>query len=211
MSAELFPVRLQDIASCFEGVVPSPICTCSTDGMPNVTYLSIVHLIDATHVALSVQFFNKTRRNIMDNPRAQVLLVAPDTMNQYRIDLAFERTEISGSLFERVRSRLDAIASQSGMKDIFRLRGVDVYQVLDCRPLVGDVRDRRPGQDAMTAIADYTMQLTACRDLDSLLTTALEQLNTGFGYGHSFVMVRDETGQRLYTLTSHGFAASGVG
>lgn len=206
------PVRLHDIASCFEGVLPSPICTSSMDGTPNVTYLSIVHLIDETHVGLSVQFFNKTRRNVMDNPRAQVILVAPDTMNQYRLDLAFERTEASGDLFERVRSRLDAVASQSGMRDIFRLRGVDVYRVLGCRPIAGTVREKAPHDpEGLAAIADYTARLAACRDLESLLTTALEQLDAVFGYPHTFVMVRDETGQRLYTLTSHGFAASGVG
>jgi hypothetical protein len=34
---------------------------------------------------------------------------------------------------------------------------------------------------------------------------SLEQLEICFGCAHSFVMVRDETGRRLYTLTSRGF------
>ena len=38
-------VRLEDIPTCFEGVIPSSIATVDTDGTPNVTYLSIVHRI----------------------------------------------------------------------------------------------------------------------------------------------------------------------
>ena len=142
-------MRLQDIASCFEGVLPSPISTCSKEGFPNATYLSIVHLVDESHVALSVQFFNKTRRNILENPRAQVIVVAPETTDQYRMELEFERTETAGALFERVRVKLDAVASQSGMQDVFRLRGVDVYRVIACRPIVrpaGCTRGRGDGR-----------------------------------------------------------------
>jgi hypothetical protein len=40
---------------------------------------------------------------------------------------------------------------------------------------------------------------------------SLEQLEICFGCAHSFVMVCDETGRRLYTLTSRGFPDSGVG
>ena len=81
-------------------------------GRPEYDILSIVHLVDESHVALSVQFFNKTRRNILENPRAQVIVVAPETTDQYRMELEFERTETAGALFERVRVKLDAIASQ---------------------------------------------------------------------------------------------------
>ncbi len=205
-------VRLREIAPCFEGVVPSPICTCSADGLPNVTYLSIVHFIDETHVGLSVQFFNKTRRNVLDNPRAQVILVNPDTMDQYRLDLSFERTETAGALFERVRVRLEALASQSGMQNVFQLRGVDVYRVLECRPIVPAAQATADtATDALAQVGAFTEHLSASTDLDSLLTTALEQLARIFGYAHSFIMVRDERAARLYTLASHGFVASGVG
>jgi hypothetical protein len=205
-------VRLQDIASAFEGVLPSPISTCSSDGTPNTTYLSIVHLVDESHVALSVQFFNKTRRNILENPRAQVIVVALERMDQYRLELEFERTETAGPLFERVRVRLDAIASQSGMQDVFRLRGIDVYRVIACRPIVrpqGARVDASP--DRLAALTQFVGRLAACGDLDTLLATTLEQLDGLFGHAHSFIMVRDESGTRLYTVASRGFAESGVG
>ena len=73
-------VPLESIASCFEGIIPSTICSCSSGGTPNLTYLSIVHLLDDRHVGLSYQFFNKTRTNILENPLAQVLVVSPETL-----------------------------------------------------------------------------------------------------------------------------------
>ncbi|MBK7777028.1 MAG: pyridoxamine 5'-phosphate oxidase family protein, partial [Sandaracinaceae bacterium] len=38
--------------------------------MPNIATLSQVHYLDEAHVALSCQFFNRTRRNVDQNPFA---------------------------------------------------------------------------------------------------------------------------------------------
>ena len=129
------PGALDAIASCFEGIVPATICSCAADGTPNVTYLSIVHRLDEWHVGLSHQFFNKTRKNVLENPMVQVIVVSPETADQYRLDLQYERTEVEGPAFDRISTRLAAVASQTGMSRIFTLRGVDVYRVLDCRPV----------------------------------------------------------------------------
>jgi adenylate cyclase len=134
-AAAPFAVALESIAPCFEGIVPGSICTCSADGTPNLTYLSIVHRIDNSHVGLSYQFFNKTRENMSQNPFVQVVVVSPGTFHQYRLDLRYERTESEGASFDRMKTRLDAVASQTGMTHVFRLRGVDIFQVLDCRPM----------------------------------------------------------------------------
>src|SRR3974390_2085489 len=91
-------VALEDIAPCFEGIVPASICTCSPDGTPNLTYLSIVHRVDSSHVGLSYQFFNKTRENILQNPFVQVAVVSPSNGRQYRLDLRHERTETEGAI-----------------------------------------------------------------------------------------------------------------
>lgn len=211
MSAPL-TVPLESIASCFEGIIPSTICSCSKKGTPNLTYLSVVHVLETRHVGLSYQFFNKTRANILENPRAQVLVVSPETAEQYRLDLRYLRTETEGSSFERMKISLDAVASQSGMSHIFKLRGLDVFEVLDCRPVRSDSRAEtvRKGDD-LQELDFFTERLIACSDLDSLLSAALEALASVFGCPHTFVMFPDEQGKGLYTVASHGFEPSGVG
>lgn len=202
-------VPLENIASCFEGIVPSTICSCSREGTPNLTYLSIVHLLDPRHVGLSYQFFNKTRKNVMENPLVQVVVVSPETAHQYRLILCYERTETEGSTFDRMKSGLDAVASQTGMSHVFRLRGVDIYRVLDCRPVNSQARSESlPKTDPLPELAAFSERLAACGDLDSLLDTGLNALSTIFGIDHSFVMALDEDGTRLYTLASHGYKDS---
>ncbi len=205
-------VALESIAACFEGVIPSSICSCSANGTPNVTSLSIVNLIDSRHVGLSYQFFNKTRENILQNPFVQVLVISPETVRQYRLDLRYERTETAGAVFDRVKTRLDAIASQTGMSRVFNLRGVDIFEVLDCRPMNAKFSgEELPRVDLLPQIEEFTARLAACGSLESLISVSLDALSALFGYDHSFLMVPDEDGRRLFTLGSRGFGESGVG
>ena len=210
--ASPFAVALEDIASCFEGIIPASICTCSPDGTPNLTYLSIVHRVDSQNVGLSYQFFNKTRENILQNPFAQVVVVSPSNRRQYRLDLRYKRTEAEGAVFERVRTRLDAVASQTGMSHVFRLRGVDIFQVRDCRPMNAEVSaEGRSRTDYLPRIEEFTARLAASNELESIIDVSLDGLSALFGYDHSFLMVPDEDGKRLFTLGSRGFGESGIG
>src|SRR4029077_18383733 len=87
------PVSLHEISCCFEGIIPAVIATASTDGTPNVTHLTRVHLVDDERVAVSNQFFSKTVRNLAENPQACVLLIDPISYHEYRLILRYERTE----------------------------------------------------------------------------------------------------------------------
>ena len=60
--------RSASIAACFEGLVPADDRDRWADGIPNVTHLSRVHMVDDEHVALSNQFFSKTIQNLAANP-----------------------------------------------------------------------------------------------------------------------------------------------
>jgi hypothetical protein len=120
-SAARMTVTLESLAPCFQGLLPAELFTCSKDGIPNAAYLSHVDYVDPTHVALSFQFFNKSRRNIAENPQAQVLVLDPDTAQGWRLRLRFERSETTGPLFERMALRIEAIASYCGLKGIFKL------------------------------------------------------------------------------------------
>jgi adenylate cyclase len=205
-------VALEDIASCFEGIFPASICTCSREGTPNLTYLSIVHRVDSLHVGLSCQFFNKTRDNILENPFAQVVVVSPTNLHQYRLDLRYERTETGGALFDQLKTRLDAVASQTGMSHIFRLCGVDIFQVLDCRPVNSETGGEGISRaDYLSRIEEFAARVAACIGLESIIDVSLDALSELFGYDHSSLMAPDEEGKRLFTLGSRGFGDSGVG
>jgi hypothetical protein len=123
-------VPLESLATCFQGLLPAQLFTCSQDGIPNAAYLSHVDYVDASHVALSFQFFNKSRRNIAENPNALVSVIDPDTGQGWQLRLRYERSETAGPLFDRMALRIEAIASYCGLKGIFKLRAADVYQVI---------------------------------------------------------------------------------
>jgi adenylate cyclase len=124
------PESLTDLKLCFEGVIPAVVATTAADGTPNVTYLSKVRMVDEERVALSNQFFSKTSRNLAEIPRASLLLVDPVSYRQYRLALAYERTERRGRVFELLHEDVAAVAAMQGMQDVFKLRGADIYRVL---------------------------------------------------------------------------------
>jgi len=210
-------VTLDQVRRCLEGVIPSTICTTAADGTPNVTYLSVVHYLGPSHVALSFQFFNKTRANIEQNPRAQLWVVDPDDTRQFRLDITYERTEQSGPIFDRMNTRLTAVASLTGMSKVFRLRGADIYRVLSCEEVPAETEADAavvvspPPPPTLEAVSHVTEALSACTDLESLVTAALAGLRGTMGYEHVVLMLTDETGERLLTVDSQGAAGSGAG
>jgi hypothetical protein len=135
-----FDLRLMQ--GCFDGAIPPVIATCSTDGMPHATYLSQLTLVDDDHVALSNQFWTKTTANLTGNPHASVLVSDSQTYETYRLALRFERRDLSGPVFERLRVSIDAIAKMMGMEEIFSLRSADVYRVLSCDRIAGPAQPR---------------------------------------------------------------------
>jgi hypothetical protein len=122
-----------EIRVCMEGAAPSTIVTCSLSGSPNVTEISQAYYVDESHVALSHQFFNKTHRNVRENPFAMALVRDPDTFQEWILDLQYDHSEESGPVFDEMDAKIEAIASMTGMSGIFKLRAADIYRVLSLR------------------------------------------------------------------------------
>ncbi|HEX4912267.1 MAG TPA: GAF domain-containing protein [Permianibacter sp.] len=204
-------LTVDHIRDCLEGFIPSAIATCAADGTPNVTYVSQVDYVDREHVALSFQFFNKTRENILANPYATVYVIHPLTGQAYTLHLQYLRTEDSGLLFERMKVKLAGIASHSGMTGIFKLQGADIYRVQWIEKVPVAALPLPPPRNLLSALRYSVEQLQQCPDVACLLDEALAKLACGFAIEQSMILLADETGHRLYTVASHGYPAAGIG
>jgi hypothetical protein len=213
-------VTLESLASCFQGLLPAQLFTCSAEGIPNAAYLSHVEYVDSSHVALSYQFFNKSKRNIGENPQALVLVPDPDTGQGWRLRLRFERSETEGPLFERMALRIEAIASYCGLKGIFKLRAADVYQVLHVEPETEErgrtaaVEPRAAGPDpvfTLLALQDLTERIHRADSLETLVDSILDGLEASYGFRQSMILVPAEEPGVLVTIATRGYPEDGAG
>ena len=207
-------VPLESIGPCLQGVLPSWLVTCSAEGVPNATILSIVRYVDFERVALTRQFFNKTRANLDANPQAQVIVVDPGSGDQFALDLRYLHTESEGPIFDEVEANLAAVASQMGMSDVFRLRGVDIHRVLRCDPFgetAAPVQERGAERDALPLLDEFMRRLALCVDYADAARVGLEALDDLFGFAYSILLTADERGDRLFAVASNGYVPSGVG
>jgi hypothetical protein len=207
---------------CFQGVIPSILATADAEGIPNVTYISQVHHVDDRHVALSRQFFNKTTRNLEQNPRAAVEIYDPVTWEAFRLRLRFLRSETAGTLFDAMALRIEAIASHTGMSGIFKLKAADVFEVERVEQVEG-FRSAGAGarpDDALTlegrrselrGLQWVSEQINHASDLGALLDAVLEALDTYFGFRHARLLLADEATGRFVTLGSRGYGETGIG
>src|SRR5215470_11358208 len=127
-----------EIKPAMQGVLPSHVATCSLDGTPNVSVVSQVYYVDDDHVALSYQFFSKTIKNIKENPRALAWVTNPETLETWDLELEYNHSETSRPVFDVMDMQLEAIASLTGMKGIFKLRAADVYRVISATKTIGE-------------------------------------------------------------------------
>jgi hypothetical protein len=214
-------VPLETLTSSFQGLIPAVLVTCSRDGIPNVTLLSHVEYVDSRHVALSFQFFNKSRRNIEENPQALVKVIDPDVQQGWALELRYVRSETSGPLFDRMALRIEAVASYSGLKGIFKLRAADIYEVQAIEPIAEEppvcdatTPQRHASADpvfTMHALQDLSGRIHGATSLESLLDSILAGLEEYFGFTHSMILLAGEDEGTLVTMSTRGYPEGGVG
>ncbi len=209
-------VDLAEVRPCLEGVIPAMVATTSADGTPNVAYISQVYYVDEGHVALSFQFFNKTRQNLLAHPRSTLLVLNPLNAVFYRLHLRYLRTEEEGPVFESMKAQLAGIASHSGMADVFRLRGSDIHEVIEVERLpqepLAEPLPPTPGKPpALAVLRRASARLSAARSLGAVLEATLDVLEKELAMPHAILLILDAASKRLYTVASRGYATSGVG
>lgn len=204
-------LRADTIRECLDGIIPAYVATCAPDGTPNITAISQAQYVDAEHLALSYQFFNKTRLNILANPYLKLHVIHPLTAAQYRFSLQYLRTETEGPVFESMKAKLSGIASHTGMSGVFRLLGADINRILDIEKVPGPTLQPQARRNIVSSLRTTISNLDSICDLDALLTRALESLESEFEIRHGMILMLDAPGAKLYTVASRGYETSGVG
>ena len=199
------------LRGAMEGICASSLCTCDPDGMPNASMISQVHWVDEHHVALSYQFFNKTRTNLLATRQASVLMTDARTMARWRLQLDFVETRTEGPLFEIMKAKLAGIASLQGLEGVFRLLGADVFRVVSIEALAPAMLEPpRRGVPLLAAARACISDLAAVTDFDELTDATLDGLVKHFAIAHAMLLMAEGDG-RLYAIGSRGYAASGIG
>jgi len=210
---ELPPLTLVGIRRMLEGVVPPSMCSVSADGVPHVNYLSHAEYVDPEHVALTFQFLNRSRVNVLATGRVALAVDDPYTGASVTMQLQYLRTETSGPLFERLRAKLAGIAAHTGMEKVFKLQGADVYRVLSLRRVdkLQTLPCLEPRCDLAAGARKLSQRLADAPDLPTLLQTVMDGLQSELGIANAILWLLDEQRQGLFTIASCGYEQSGVG
>jgi adenylate cyclase len=111
-----------------------------------------------------------------------------------------------------MKAKLSGIASHEGMSHVFRLRGSDVYRVLDIELPRGDyVPQVHPPRNLLGAARTYAEHVARCADVDELLEATLADIGALFGIERAMILLLDAAGDHLYTVATRGYASSGAG
>ena len=124
-----FKIIPDEMKPAMLGLIPTSMSTANSDGEPNVTFISQVWYVDEQHLAISCQFFNKTTRNVRENPQASIMTTCPETFGVWRVQAKYIESQIDGDLYNEMADQLAVIASMAGMEDVFRLISADIYKV----------------------------------------------------------------------------------
>jgi adenylate cyclase len=183
-------VDLESIRDCLRAGLPSPMATCSPDGMPHVHYILRVQYLDRERIGTSRQPFNRALVHLETSPLSQVLVVRPRTAEEFRLDLQYLHTATEGEDFEAMRANLDAVASQTGMDSAFRLRGMDVHRVLRCSrvPRRSHAPQRREIPDPLVPLEQFARRLERPTSYEEATHEVIDALDDLFGFRHAVLI-----------------------
>ncbi|MDF2180345.1 pyridoxamine 5'-phosphate oxidase family protein [Aliiglaciecola sp. CAU 1673] len=203
-------MTLESIRRCFEGTIPSCIATCGLDGVANVSYVSQAYFVDSQHIALTFQFFNKTHKNVCENPVATLVVIDPITVAKYRLSLRYLRTETEGALFEGMKARLNSIAHTTHMENVFKLQGADIYQVTHIELTSNQTQPLPPFENRSFFPVRQAMQsLAQAKSMEEVFETLAQAAQQITACANSLVLIKE--GPKLFTIHSSGYEHSGVG
>ncbi len=206
-------VDLDGIRDCLHAGLPSPLATCSPDGTPQVSFISRVQYLDSERVATSRQSFSPALAHLNARPLSQAFVVRPTTGEEFRVDLRYLHTLAAGEEFDAMRATLDAIATDAGVGPAYRLRGVDVHQVLRCSRVRRSpyVSAATGAPDPLVTLERFARRLEGATDVQDVQHQALDALDDLLGFRFAVLFTPDAIRARLVATLTSGDARAVLG
>lgn len=130
--------RMKEIFEKQETLV---LATASKDGIPNVVPINAKKILDEETLLVSDQFFQKTLRNLKENPRVAITIW--DKLEGYQIKGAVT-IETSGTRFEETARWIDAVGKKFNLP--LRSKGAVIVKI-------EEIYNVTPGEQAGARIA----------------------------------------------------------
>lgn len=130
--------RIKEIIEKQETIV---LATATKEGLPNVVPVNAKKIIDDETILVSDQFFNKTLKNLKDNP--QVAITIWDKLEGYQIK-GTATIETSGKRFEETAKWIDEVANKLNLP--IKSKGTIIVKLTE-------IYNVSPGPQAGTKIA----------------------------------------------------------
>ena len=165
----------------------------------------------AMHTGGEVMALHRLQRRVQPLPLL-VLVDVSGSMERYaRLLLAFLHAATRQA--HGMRIRRDVFAFGTHLTDLtpaFRLQDADAMLTEASRAIDDFAGGTRLG-DSLAALRRASLQIASCSELDRLFDDTLALLGSEFDIAHAMLLIADERRQRLYTVASRGYLATGVG
>ena len=125
-------IALDTLMPAFEGYIPTVFTTASRKGELHTVCITEVQFISSNMVAISNQFMNTSLNNLRENPKANLRVINPQTLESYNLEIVFQSETIEDDDFEKMKIKLEHIASLCNMESIFKLKSALIFEVTDC-------------------------------------------------------------------------------
>jgi len=108
---------------------PTPIATAAKDGTPNVVFIGFLKVLDEENIMIGDNFFNKTAKNLEENPRISILCYDAESKRSYQIK-GTVKVHKSGPRFEEMRKWVHGANPKMPAKSCVMVKVEGVYDSL---------------------------------------------------------------------------------
>ena len=105
---------------------PIPLATASKNGVPNVIFVGLLKIVDDETLMVVDNFFNKTAKNLKENPKVAILCYTPDPKRCYQIKGSVQQIT-SGKVHEEMQAWVHGLNPKLPAKAAVIIKVEEVY------------------------------------------------------------------------------------